>query len=169
MAGSLQLVSAVYRDEGEAQTILGHLRDMDHGSRVELMDAAMLTKDYEGKLHIHESQELTGGKGAKRGAVVGALFGVVFPPSLIASTLVGGAAGVIAGKLRDTGIKSDTLKEMGEGLSPGDYAVVALAESTSVEFIEGALAEGQGRVVRQGFSSEDSAALEEAAEAAAAE
>ena len=33
-------------------------------------------------------------------------------------------SGAIAGKLRDTGIKSDTLKEMGEELSPGDYAVV---------------------------------------------
>src|SRR5262245_22131900 len=106
---NLHLVAAVDLDKTDAEMILESLRSMDRAQNIDLVDAAIVSKDAEGKVHVQETKEVTGKKGAKRGAIVGGLFGLLFPPSLIGAAIVGAGAGVVAGKLRDTGIKSDQM------------------------------------------------------------
>ena len=101
MAKELQMIAAVYKDEERGKTILDMLEQMHKASNIDLVDAAMLTKAADGKLNVVETTELTAKGGAKRGAIAGAVLAVIFPPSLIASALVGGAAGAAWGKLRD--------------------------------------------------------------------
>ena len=166
MAKDLHLMAAVYPQQEEAAEILRTLQMMHRATTIDLVDAGIVSKDAEGNVAVEETHEVTPGKGAKRGLVVGALLGVVFPPSLIVGALAGGGAGAAIGKLRDTGIKADSFNEVVAEMEPGQYAVIALADSAFVGAVEGALNSGHGRLVRQGFSPAESTALEEVAAAA---
>jgi len=135
------------------------LQGMHRATKITLVDAAILTKDADGKLHVTETHEVSGKQGAKRGAIAAGIFGVIFPPSLIASAVVGGAAGAAWGKLRDTGIKSSSIKELGEELEPGKAAVVTLVEQESVPAVELALQGYDGQLVRHAFNASEAAAI----------
>jgi uncharacterized membrane protein len=162
MSTTLELMAATYTEAEQAETTVDMLQQMHRASNITLADAAIVTKDAEGKVHIKETQEVTAAKGAKRGAIVAGVFGLIFPPSLIVSALAGGAVGGAWGKLRDTGIKTGDMKQLAEDLQPGTVLVVALAEPESVPAIERALENSDGQIVRHGFSAEETEQIEQA-------
>lgn len=100
---------------------------------------ARQAKGKDGKVHVKETKELTTGKGARRGAIIAGVFGLVYPPSLIASVVAGGGTGALASKLRDTGIKNDHLKKIADQLDAGKAAVIALAEDEYVPEVQNAM------------------------------
>jgi uncharacterized membrane protein len=163
MSKNLELVAAVDLTKADAEMILESLQAMNRVQNIELVDAAIVTKDEEGKVHVQETKEVTGRKGAKRGLIAGAAFGLFLPPALIGAAVAGGGIGAIMGKLRDTGIKSDTMNEVAESLRPGEYALLALAEPTWVVPIENALT-SHGRLLKGSLTAEESAVIAEAAE-----
>jgi uncharacterized membrane protein len=146
-----------------AQTICDMLEQMHKATTINLDDAVIVTKGSDGKLQIHETREVTTGKGAKRGAIAAGLFGLVFPPSLIVSAVAGGAVGALWGKLRDTGLKTKSIKDLGETLEPGKAAVVALVDQASVHATERALQGYDGELIRQSFTPKETAEVEAAA------
>src|SRR5688572_13090464 len=81
------LVAAVYTSEDRASVMLDTIQQMHNATTITIIDAAAINKDADGKVHIKETKELTTGKGARRGALVTGLVGLVFPPSLIASVV----------------------------------------------------------------------------------
>jgi uncharacterized membrane protein len=93
---------------------------------------------------------------------------VIFPPSLIASAVVGGAAGAAWGKLRDTGLKSKSIQDLGESLEPGKAAVVALVKPDSVQSVEKAMQGYDGQLVKHEFNAKESEQIETAGTAAVA-
>jgi uncharacterized membrane protein len=169
MSKQLDLVAAVYADQEQAHLLLDTLQKMHRASTITLADAALVTRDAEGKVQVTETREVTTKKGAKRGAIVAGVLGLIYPPSLIASVVAGGALGGAWGKLRDTGIKTGDMKEIGNALEPGRVAVIALAEPEWTPAIERALEAGDGTLVRHGFSAEESQEIEAAAETDGAE
>lgn len=168
MAKELQMVAAVYQDEERGKTILDMLEQMHKAHNIDLVDAVMLKKDADGKLSVVETRELTAKSGAKRGAIAGAVLAVIFPPSLIASAIVGGAAGAAWGKLRDSGIKSKSMEELANSLEPGKAAVVTLVKPGSEEAVEKALQGYDGQLVKHEFSAKESEQIETAETAAIA-
>ena len=163
MGKQLELMASVYVDEDGAKTILDTLERMHRASNITLADAAIVTKDADGKLHIKETREVTAGKGAKRGAVITGVLGLIYPPTLIVSLLAGGLIGGAWGRLRDTGIKTGAMKDLGSSLEPGNAAVIALAEPQFVDQITKAMEAYQSKFLRHGFSEEEAAQIEEAA------
>jgi uncharacterized membrane protein len=163
MSKQLELLAAVYETEDRAYTIADMLEEMHRGARISLEDAAVVTKDAEGKIVIHETREVTAKKGAKRGAIAAGLFGLVFPPSLIVSAVAGGAVGALWGKVRDTGIKTGSIKELGESLEPGKAAVIALVDPDSVHATSRALEGFDGHLTRQSLSAAETAQVQAAA------
>ena len=163
MGKQLELMAAVYKDEEGAKTILDTLEMMHSASNITLADAAIVMKDDDGKLKIKETREVTAVKGAKRGAVVTGVLGLIFPPALIASVLAGGVIGGAWGRLRDTGIKTGRMKDLGSSLEPGNAAVIALAEPQYVEPITRAMEAYKAEFLRHGFSEEEAAQIEDAA------
>ena len=124
---------AEYADESGAQSALNTLEEMDKAGSIEIIDAAVIAKDREGKVTIVETAELTPKKGAGKGAVVGAVLAVIFPPSLLAGAVLGGTIGALVGKFTDKGLFDNTaLKEAAEDLPEGSSAVVAVVEDTWV-------------------------------------
>ena len=88
----------------------------------------MVTKDDNGKVHVNKDETSTR-HGAWGGAAVGAVVGILFPPSLIGSAIVGAGVGGVGGHLWK-GMSRADVKEFGELIDTGEAALVIVGEST---------------------------------------
>jgi uncharacterized membrane protein len=61
------------------------------------------------------------------GLGAGALIGLIFPPSILATSAIGALSGAVIGKFRD-GIPQDDLEQIGEALTGDNAALVVVAE-----------------------------------------
>lgn len=158
---SYQLIAASYGTYEQGDTILKTIQAMKKGRTIQIADAAMIMETDDGKFEVTETKELTARKGARRGAVIMGTLGLIFPPSFIASILVGGGLGALSGKLRDTGIKTDELDRLAQSLEPGQVAVLVLAHADSVRKVTRALQGYQGMIVTEPIDANATATLAE--------
>jgi uncharacterized membrane protein len=154
----IQIFIAMFGDEVQASQSLKDFQAMDREGSIELIDAAVIVRGADGKVRFEETADPSGKKWAKRGAIAGGVVGLIFPPSLIASAIVGGGAGGIWGKIRDKGFKDDELKAIGEGMEPGTSAIIAIAEDHMIERLEKGL-EGYDRIAKHAVSAEAGMAI----------
>lgn len=91
--------------------------------------AAMFTKRADGKAEVIDTTSTTRATGAKWGAGVGAVLGLLFPPGMILSAATGAGVGALTGNLAKGWFKSD-IKEIAEALDVGQTGVVVIAEAT---------------------------------------
>jgi len=159
----VELFAAAFSDEQSARRVVEQLKRMEKEGTIDVLDAAVMVKQADGKVKIDEIRELTPRKGLKRGAVIGAVFGAIFPPALLASALVGGVAGGAFGKFSDQGWKNDELKQLAEELPPGHSALVALVEDKWIEQFGKAI-EGYERLSRLSFEADEAGVLIAAAD-----
>ena len=118
-------------------------RDLHALGAVGTYDAAVITKDDKGKIHVNKD-ETTTRHGAWGGAAVGALVGILFPPSIIGTALVGAAIGGVSGHLWK-GMSRTDVKEFGEAIDAGEAALVIVGETT----IEAALEKAQLKATKK--------------------
>ena len=149
-----KLVVALYESEDRAMVVLDMIQQMSHAETLKIIDVAALVKDLEGKIHVHETKELTVKKGARRGAVVAGLVGAFFPPAFIASAIAGGGLGAVIGKMRDSGIKNDAIKDISDQIEIGKAAVMVLAEDDWVAPVENALKSNEAKLIVQPIDDE---------------
>ena len=97
-------------------------------------DAAVLEKTSDGKVHVHKD-EMPTRHGAWAGAGIGALVGLVFPPALIGSAIVGATAGGVIGHL-EGGMSRSDLKELGDYLGESEAALIVIAENRVSEELD---------------------------------
>jgi len=163
MIQQVELIAASFSDQYTANQCLDRLKRMDKDGTIDILDAAVLVKQPDGKLKINEVKELTPKKGRRRGAVIGGIVGAIFPPSILVSAVVGAVAGGVLGRFTDQGMKNDELKEFGEELKPGQSAIIAVIEDTWIEQYTRAI-EGYERLSRMSVDAEDAALLIAAAD-----
>ena len=150
---ALQLFVALYDDENQASAALKDFQTMNRQGSIDLIDAVVIVRGSDGNVKFEETADPSGKKMAKRGAIAGGIVGLIFPPSIIASALVGGAGGGLWGKIRDKGVKDDELKAIGESMQPGSSAIIAVAEDRVVEQLEKGL-EGYAKIANHALSAE---------------
>src|SRR3954469_8186631 len=159
MSGNpVQVFVAAYESEDGANAALKDFRAMNREGSIELIDAAVAVHAADGKVKIEETADPSGKTWAKRGAIAGGIVGLIFPPSIIAGALVGGAGGGVWGKLRDKGFKDEDLQQIGESLPPGSSAIIAIAEDRVIERLQRGLA-GYERLVSHQLSADASATI----------
>ena len=146
MSNSVQLLAAVFPNREHAETILDMLERMHKATTITIHDASLVTKNDKGKLKIEETHELTTGKGARRGAIIAGSLAVIFPPAFLASAVAGGLIGAISGKLRDTGIKTDSMKDLADRLDGGKAAVFVIVDEENVLQVQNALSSYEGEL-----------------------
>ena len=117
-----------YPSEAAARADYDIVKDLHAAGAVGTYDAAVVTKDDAGKVHVNKDEMATR-HGAWGGAAVGALVGILFPPSILASAAVGAAVGGVGGHLW-RGMSRADVKEFGEIIDAGQAALVIVGEST---------------------------------------
>ena len=161
----VQVVVAAFKDENTASEALKALKQARNEGLIKIVNAAVLRKDADGKLHIKETADMGGGKGAVIGGVLGGVVGVLAGP--VGWAALGGAAiGGLAAKLHDGGFKDERLKKLGAGLGPGNSAIVAVVEHTWVREVEKAMAEAGADVLTEQISADVAQQLQAGGEVA---
>jgi uncharacterized membrane protein len=127
------LYAAVYDNITDAEADYVGVADLHAAGVVGTYDAAVIEKE-DGKVHVHKTEKPTQ-HGAWTGIAAGAVAGILFPPSIIGSALVGGAAGGVIGHLH-RGMSRGDLKDLGEALDEGEAALIVVGESKIDEQIE---------------------------------
>ena len=121
------LYAAVYDSIDDAEADYEAVFDLHALGAIGTFDSAVIRKEEDGKVRVTKTEKPTQ-HGAWTGAGVGALVGLIFPPSLIGTAIVGAGAGGLIGHLRK-GISRGDLKEFGDDLENGTAAVVVIGES----------------------------------------
>ncbi len=117
-----------YPDEVSARDDYEIVKDLHALGAVGTYDASVVTKDENGKVHVNKDETATR-HGAWGGAAAGAVVGILFPPSLIGSAIVGAGIGGVGGHLWK-GMSRADVKEFGELIDDGEAALVIVGEST---------------------------------------
>ncbi len=137
----VQLIVAAFPDEKAADNALKELKKAKKQKLIKIENAAVIRKDQKGKIHIKETADLGGGQGAVLGGVAGAAIGLIAGPALVVPMAVGALVGGLTAKAKDMGFSDERLKTIGEGLTPGSSAIIAVVDLTWVEQVEKELAE----------------------------
>ena len=120
-----------FLDETAADQTLDAMKQAKKQGQFYFEDAAVIRQDAQGKVHYHETGELSTGKGAGIGALVGGIVGVLGGPVGVAlGAGVGAAVGAAASG--DKGFRNESLGTVGVALKPGTSTIAAI---TSHDFL----------------------------------
>lgn len=112
-------------DPSQALEMLKFLRKKAEEANVELEDAVVVYRTKQGEVKIKQTQEVTSGKGARRGSFWGLLAGVILGGPIVG--LLGGLGlGALYGKLTDHGIDDKFIKDVGQALKQNGSALMLM-------------------------------------------
>lgn len=144
---ALHLCLGVYPNADLAEADMKDLAYLHGSGRVGTYDAAVVFKNAEGKVHVTKHEKPTQ-HAAWSGIGVGAVLGLLFPPSIIATAAVGGVAGGLVGHLWK-GMSRGDIKELGEALDEGEAAFLIVGPPEIEQQAERLLSRSRRRVVKQ--------------------
>jgi uncharacterized membrane protein len=162
----VQMLIAAFNEEKAADEALQMLKEAKWAGLIGIQNAAVIRRDEKDKLHIKETGDWGGGKGAAAGGAIGAAAGIVLGPGALVTGAVGALIGGLAAKLRDSGFSDERLKKVGEGLNPGTSAIIAVIEHRWVAAMERELAEAGADVFTEEISADIAAQLDAGREVA---
>jgi uncharacterized membrane protein len=123
------LYAGEYENVDDAKADLEVLKEMHREHVVGTYDAAVVTKNEEGKVKIVDKIEKPTQHGGWAGMAVGAAMGLIFPPSILVGGLLGAGAGALIGHL-EGGMSRSDVKEVGEMLEDSEAALIVVGEAT---------------------------------------
>jgi uncharacterized membrane protein len=135
-----------YGGEAEARDDYQAIKELHSLGAVGTYDAAVVTKD-DGKVHVNKDEMATR-HGAWGGAAAGAAIGILFPPAVIGTALVGAAVGGVAGHMW-RGMSRADVKELGEVIDDGQAALVVVGESQLEQALDKAALKAEKHIARQ--------------------
>lgn len=160
-----------------ASEALNMLKDMNSSWVVDLHDAVAVYRDYDGRLRVDQSYQMTTGQGAGWGGLFGGMIG-----ALLAAPFTGGAtaagAVIAAGSLTGValggtigaidaqswkdayGISEDFVQRVSTMLQPHDSALFVLARTINADAVAEAFRGFGGTVIRTTLTSEQRAKVE---------
>ncbi len=141
------LLVGAYANEDDARADYEVVKAL-HGEKViGGFDAAVITRDDQGKVHVDKDETATR-RGAWGGVGVGALVGLIFPPSLIGTAAVGAAVGALGGHL-SKGMSRSDMKELGELLENGEAGLVVIGDWRLEERVEELMRRAERRQAKE--------------------
>ncbi len=136
-----------YPGEAEARDDYAAVKDLHAAGMIGTYDAAVITKDDAGKVHVNKDEMATR-HGAWGGAAAGAVIGILFPPAIIGTALVGAAVGGVSGHLW-RGLSRADVKELGEIIDDRQAALIIVGEDKLAEALEKAQLRAEKHVAKQ--------------------
>lgn len=141
------LYIGTYPDEAAARADYDIVKDLHSADLVGTYDAAVVTKDASGKVHVNKDEMATrhGGWG---GAAAGAVIGLLFPPAVLGAAVVGGAVGAVSGHIW-RGISRSDVKELGDLIDAGQAALLVVGASNLQEVLDQAALNAEKHIAKQ--------------------
>ena len=138
----VDLYIAMYDDPDGAKGDFDALKELVKEGLIFVDAAVLVSRDADGKIKVDENAHEVG-KGRMIGAVGGFVIGLLFPPGLIAATVVTGAAGGGIGRLVSAHKEHEIKKDIEEVLPPGTSGIVAVFSEVWVTQVDKALAKAK--------------------------
>jgi uncharacterized membrane protein len=123
------LYAGEYDSVDDARADLETLKELHREHVVGTYDAAVVTKNEEGKVDIVDKIEKPTQHGGWAGMAVGAAMGLIFPPGILVGGLLGAGAGALIGHL-EGGMSREDIKEVGDMLDNSEAALIVVGEAT---------------------------------------
>ena len=136
-----------YPSEAGARSDYDTVKDLHAAGVIGTYDAAVVTKDDAGKVHVNKDEMATR-HGAWGGAAAGAVIGILFPPSIIGTALVGAAVGGVSGHLW-RGMSRADVKELGDTIDAGQAALVIVGEGKLEQALDKAQLKAEKHVAKE--------------------
>ena len=174
------IVVGFKRDMYRASQVLNELLALNDDWVVDLHDAVSAYRDYNGKLRVDQSYQMTTGEGAGWGGLMGSLIGLTLAipftggatapaaGALAAGAVAGGALGAGAGALDaswwkdEFGISDEFVKQVGGMVQPGDSAIFALLRSADPKFVAAQFSGYGGTILSTTLTNDQQAKVEDA-------
>jgi len=141
------LFLATYGDPEGAREDYEAVKELHKEKLIGTYDAAVVTKDEHGKVHVNKHEKPTQ-HGAWGGVAVGAVLGLLFPPGLIVGAAAGGLIGGAIGHFWKGLSRKDVL-ELGEFIDDGEAALIVVGESTMDAFLDKAIKRADKQIKRE--------------------
>ncbi len=171
---STLIVVGFKKDKFRAAEVLNDLVEMNLDWTIDLEDAVAAYRDYNGKLRMDASYQMTMGEGAAFGGFFGSLVGLTLgaitapvtagasmaAAGVVAAGALGGAFGAAGGALdakwwkEDFGIPEDFVQDVGAMVQPGDSAIFALLRTADPAFVAAQFSDYGGTVLATTLTSE---------------
>jgi uncharacterized membrane protein len=145
--GQAHLCLGLYDDIEIAERDYQSLKVLHSSGRVAAYDAAVVFKDADGKVAIQDRshKEATA---TWTGVGIGAFVGLLFPPAIVATTLVGGVTGALVGKAR-AGLSKREVEELGRALLDNEVALVVVGDEELPDRVEQVLPNAKHRLAQE--------------------
>jgi uncharacterized membrane protein len=115
----LETTVAVYHDLRKAESDWSDLEDAAEAHEVEIADAALVENSAGKPVVLHRQSHHGWGKGAVAGAVVG----VLFPPSILGAAIVGAGGGALVSHMMRS-LGRGKVRDLGRTFDSGTIAIV---------------------------------------------
>jgi uncharacterized membrane protein len=156
----VQLITMTVKDPESASSAIKSLKKLAKDNAIAGMNAAMVTKDADGKASLKETEDVSPRQGALFGAISGGLIGLLGGP---VGTVVGAAAGAVTGRVAakhiDMGLPDEYLRRFSAELQPGSAALIILVDPKWAGQVTDMLAQFEGQLQQQTLSKEITAQL----------
>jgi uncharacterized membrane protein len=144
--GAYTLLVADFADTDTAWDAYEMLKSVEDGRTVEIEGVVVVKRETDGEIVVQKATDHSTRSGLKWGVVGGIALGVIFPPSILGSAAVLGAAGAATGKLRQMHHRSELADELANAIARGHSGIVALVSDPGVVEIRKALAKADAIV-----------------------
>jgi uncharacterized membrane protein len=132
-----------------AYQALTDLKQLDSQGQIEIADAAVITRDPDGRVDVKSEVGDASYAGTASGGIIGLLLGIIGGPL---GMLLGGTYGALVGSLfdiDDVATTESVLGEISKQVQPTRTAVLAQVNEQSPEVIDTAMARLGGQVMRR--------------------
>ena len=161
------LVAIGYPDQVTAEQARQTVEGLEAELIIQADQVASISRDLEGKYHVHTSHGGSSGVGgAWWGGFWGLLFGLLFFIPF-AGLALGAGMGALFGHLGKQGIDKAFQEQVRDYLKPGTSALFMVIEHVTEDKAVAALQQYGGTVIKTSLSEEDTKRLQEALEPAA--
>jgi uncharacterized membrane protein len=143
---------AVYPDEVSAERDWGRVEAAAGSDVISLADAALVRRwSDDGRI---ETLERASHHGWGKGAVAGAVVGILVPASRLGGAVVGGLAGGVVARLNRSLDRGD-IKDLGEVMDSGEIALVVITNAESTDALKELLTGAKSMITKASATAEE--------------
>ncbi len=146
------IIVVTFDNPEEAGKVRAALKSQEKAGRLKLDDSAVIVKDEDGKVHVHDQMDRGVKIGAVGGGAIGLLLAGIFFP--VAGIVIGAIAGGLIGATTDLGIEKKFIKQVRDGLEPGTSAIFLIVREADPTAALAALKPFKGEVYHTSLPTE---------------